>query len=59
MAITPQNKRPRHYAAEIILMRTRAERAAALEKVPPEWLGLIEAHVRNHLARQRHRKAAA
>lgn len=39
-------KSPRHYAAEIMALHSRAERAALLERAPKEWQGLIATHVR-------------
>lgn len=52
------DKRPRHYAAEIIALPTRAARAAALDAVPAiirDWVRhLVEDHFakRAHLARR-------
>lgn len=52
------DKRPRHYAAEIIALPTRAARAAALDTVPAiirDWVRhLVEDHFakRAHLARR-------
>lgn len=43
-------KRPRHYAAEIEVMKTKEERAAALAEVPEHLQGLVETHVKNTFA---------
>ncbi|WP_394243942.1 hypothetical protein [Halopseudomonas laoshanensis] len=37
---------PRHYAAQIAALPTKAERQAALEQVPEEWRDLVKTHVR-------------
>jgi len=56
--MTIPDKRPRHYAAEIIALPTRAARAAALDTVPEiirDWVRhLVEDHFakRAHLARR-------
>lgn len=56
--MTIPDKRPRHYAAEIIALPTRAARAAALDAVPEiirDWVRhLVEDHFakRAHLARR-------
>ncbi|RYD94159.1 MAG: hypothetical protein EOP50_09965 [Sphingobacteriales bacterium] len=36
--------RPRQYAAQIIQLRTREERNAALLQVPEEWRDLVRKH---------------
>lgn len=36
--------RPRQYAAQILALKTRAERQAALDQVPPEWRELVKKH---------------
>ena len=41
-----QEKRPRHYAAEISQLTTREQRRDALSQVPEHWRALIETHVR-------------
>ena len=41
-------KRPREYAAEITLLKTRAERAAALAEVPEDARGITKRHVEIH-----------
>ena len=38
-------KRPRHFAEEILQLKTKEERRAALEQVPEEMRGLVRAHV--------------
>lgn len=38
-------KRPRHYAAEIMEFPTRKQRADALDKVPAEWREMVKKHV--------------
>jgi len=50
---------PRAYAAAIIALPTRAERAALLEQVPEHLRGLVERHVRNHFARRASDKRGA
>jgi len=40
-----KNKRPRHYAFEIIKLETLQERHAALLDVPKEWRGLVKKHL--------------
>lgn len=37
-------KRPRHYAAEIAAMKSLPERRAAVEAVPEQWRELVKAH---------------
>ena len=39
------SKWPRHYAAEICDMKTKAERRKALELVPEHWKDLVKKHV--------------
>lgn len=48
-------KRPRHYAAEIIQLDTLEQRRQALEKVPAHLQEHVKTHVRNFWA-LRHRK---
>ena len=38
-------KRPRHYAEEILQLKTREERLAALEQVPEGMRGMVKTHV--------------
>lgn len=49
-------KRPRHYAAEIIALPTAEERRAALEKVPELWRDTTRIHVINYFAMKKARK---
>jgi len=44
-------RRPRSYAAGIIQLRTRAERKAALERVPAHLRALVRKHVEIHFQR--------
>jgi hypothetical protein len=44
-------KRPRHYISEILALKTRAERVAALDKVPEiykEWVRTSVINYFNH-----------
>lgn len=43
--LRPQDKRPRHYAEEILLLKTKEERKIALEQVPEEHRKATEQHV--------------
>ncbi len=36
---------PRQYARQILAMKTREERAAALQHVPDDWRELVATHV--------------
>ena len=38
-------KRPRHYAEEILQLKTREERLAALQNVPEDMRGAVRLHV--------------
>jgi len=38
-------KRPRHYAAEILKLKTKEERRAALDSVPREYQDMVRKHV--------------
>ena len=38
-------KRPRHYAAEILKLKTKEERRAALDSVPEHLRDLVRKHV--------------
>lgn len=38
-------QRPRHYARQIIGLRSQEERRAALANVPAEWRDLVRTHV--------------
>ena len=39
------NKRPRNFAEEILQLKTREERLAALQNVPEGMRGLVQSHV--------------
>jgi hypothetical protein len=41
-------KRPRHYAQEIVKLKSREERKAALEKVPEEYRAMVKVHVETY-----------
>ena len=38
-------KRPRHYAEEILQLKSREERLAALQNVPDGMRGMVKTHV--------------
>lgn len=42
-------KPPRDYAAEIVRLKSRDERRAALERVPPAYRDMVRKHVENTL----------
>jgi alkylhydroperoxidase/carboxymuconolactone decarboxylase family protein YurZ len=42
-----QEKRPRHYAAEIATLKTLEQRRNALEKVPQNFQEIVKAHLKN------------
>jgi len=44
------NKRPRHFAADIIALPSRDARKQALAAVPEHWQGLVCEHVTSHFA---------
>lgn len=48
-------KRPRFYAAEIIALKTKEERRAALAKVPEHLRDWVEFYVRDSVERKRKR----
>lgn len=48
-------KRPRHYAAEILNLSTREARAAALNRVPAEYQEWVKTLVKNEFDRRRKR----
>jgi len=48
------SKRPRHYAAEIIALRSDEERQKALRQVPEAWRGWVGIYVSNHFDRLRY-----
>lgn len=49
-------KRPRHYAAEIIAIKTREERRAALAKVPEHLRDWVEFYVKDSFEKTRNIK---
>lgn len=52
--------RPRQYAAQILQLKTRAERNAALLQVPEEWRDLVRKHCEitwNHPSRHKLRES--
>jgi hypothetical protein len=46
-------KRPRHYMEEIVKLKSREEREAALEKVPEEYRAMVKTHVEVHFLRKK------
>lgn len=48
------SKKPRDYAHDIAKLKTREERRAALEKVPPIMQGIVKTHVTNTLSLVKH-----
>ena len=53
--LIPKVKQPRHYADEILKLRTKEERRAALEQVPEEMRQTVKFYVHDHFAK-RHKK---
>lgn len=52
--------RPRQYAAQILQLKTREERNAALLQVPKEWQALVRKHCEvtwNHPSRHKLRES--
>ena len=49
MTFASSNKRPRQYAAEIVKLKTKEERRAALERVPAVHRETVVTHVTNTL----------
>lgn len=47
------DKRPRHYAAEIIALADIEQRRAALAHVPEHWRALTKAHVSDYFNKKR------
>lgn len=45
-------KQPRHYAEEIILLKTREERITALENVPESIRHVVKFYVLDHYAKR-------
>jgi hypothetical protein len=52
------HKRPRHYAAEILDLKTVEERRAALNQVPTEQRERVELYVRNEFERRKYSRRA-
>jgi hypothetical protein len=50
--MSENEKRPRQYAAEIIALPTKEDRAAALLRVPEEWRPWVEFYVRDAFMRR-------
>jgi hypothetical protein len=55
---TTTEKRPRHYAAEIIALKSRDGRAAALARVPEIFRAWVEELVKDYYWRRRQPPAA-
>jgi len=53
------NKRPRHFAAEIIALPTRDDRRQAMAAVPENFQGLVREHVVSHFSLLKFRGVAA
>jgi len=51
-------KRPRHYAAEILDLNTVEERRDALKEVPTEQRERVELYVRNEFERRKYSRRA-
>lgn len=49
-------KRPRHYAAEIMQLKTREERRAALAEVPELYREIVMTHVRCWFELKNHKR---
>ena len=49
--IARAERKPRQYAAEILRLRTKEERRAALDKVPAEIRSIVEFYVAEHFAK--------
>ncbi len=49
-------KRPRHFAEEILQLKTREERLAALENVPKDMLGAVRLHVEVTFEKMKYRR---
>ena len=49
----PRGKWPRHYAWEILGLRTREERREALSKVPEQFRDWVEYYVRDAFERKK------
>ena len=46
-------KRPRHYAEEIVKLKSREERKSALEKIPDEFKAMVKTHVEVYFLRKK------
>ena len=46
--------KPRHYAAEILALKTREERREALSKVPPDYQERVRLYVENEFERRKY-----
>lgn len=51
LATMQREKRPREYASEILQLRTREQRASALEQVPKRHRSIVRFYVATHFAR--------
>ena len=49
-------KRPRHFAEEILQLKTREERLAALQNVPDGMRGLVQSHVEAAFEKLKYRR---
>ena len=49
-------KRPRHYSEEILQLKTREERLAALQNVPDGMRGLVQSHVEAAFEKLKYRR---
>ena len=49
-------KRPRHYSEEILQLKTREERLAALQNVPEDMRGAVKLHVEATFEKLKYRR---
>ena len=49
-------KRPRHWAEEILQLKTREERLSALQNVPEDMRGLVQSHVEAAFEKLKYRR---
>ena len=49
-------KRPRNFAEEILQLKTREERKAALEQVPEDMRGAVRLHVEATFEKMKYRR---
>lgn len=49
-------KKPRHYAAEICALTPQEKRREALEKVPEQYRAITKSHVVNYFFVKKHRR---